>query len=197
MTRIRIAALSMASLVLLTGLAGCGDESASDTVEVEIAKGVTISVPSDLSDQPPKEILATTLNAVADKVGSSDEWKDCVASEIDSIPDARLESVFDEPGGEASTRTALKYQAQISASCGKKVAVATDPAATSEQIDALRTLTASQLTAQFVEGGVSDKQAACIVKQFEALSNDQVVEFANLSNRQSFKTIRAWAGNCV
>ena len=197
MTGIRVAALSIASLVLLTGLAGCGDESSSDTVEVEIAKGVTISVPSDLSDQPPKQSLATTLNAVADKVGSTDEWKDCVASEIDSIPDARLESVFDEPGGEASTQTALSYNAQISASCGKKVPVATDPDATSEQIDALRTLTASQLTPQFVQSGLSDKQADCIVKQFEALSNDQVVEFANLSNRQSFQTIRGWARNCV
>ncbi len=197
MTRIRIAALSIASLVLLAGLAGCGDESSSDTVDVEIANGVTISVPSDLSDQPPKQILATTLNAVADKVGSTDEWRDCVASEIDSIPDARLESAFDEPGGEASTRIALKYNAQISASCGKKVSVATDPDATSEQIDALRTLTASQLTPQFVQSGATDKQAACIVKQFEALSNDQVVEFANLDARQSFQKISAWARNCV
>ena len=181
----------------MAGLAGCGDESSSDTVDVEIADGVTISVPSDLSDQPPKQILATTLNAVADKVGSTDEWRDCVASEIDSIPDAGLESAFDGPGGEASTRIALKYNAQIAASCGKKVAVATDLDATSEQIDALRTLTASQLTPQFVQSGASEKQAACVVKQFEALSNDQVVEFANLGVRQSFKTISAWARSCL
>lgn len=194
---IRIAAvLSIAGLAFLTGLAGCGDDSGSDTVEAEIAKGVTISVPSD-ADQSPKEFLSDTLNAVADKVGFSDEWKACIASEIDSIPDARLEPILDAPDGEASTQAALKYNAQISAACEKKVAEAVDPDATSEQIDALRALTASQLTQTFEGSGASDKQAACMVEQYEALSDNEAVEFANLSARQSFQTLSEWARGCA
>lgn len=199
MTRARIAAaLSIASLALVTGLAGCSGDSASDTTDVEVAEGVTISVPTDVADQPPKQAVTTALNSIADEVGFSDEWQTCLATELDAIPDARFDAIIDESGPDASTQAALRYNAQTSRACGRKVAVVVNPDATSGQIDALRALTASQLSQSLTAGGqITEEQATCIVDQFEALSNDQVVKFANFSARQSLQTMRGWLRACA
>ena len=191
------AALSIAGLAFVTGLAGCGDDSASETTQVEIADGVTISVPTDVGDQPPKEALATTLDSIADQVGFSDEWRNCLATELDAIPDARIDAIVDESSPGTTTQAALGFNAQISRVCGRKVAVVVKPDATSEQVDVLKGLTAVQLSQAFEGGQYTDEHITCIVDQYETLSNDQVVRFANFSARQSLRTIRGWLRDCA
>ena len=198
MSRVRIAAaLSIAGFVFATGLAGCGGDSASDTTEVEVADGVTISVPTDVGDQPPKEGLATTLDSIADQVGFSDEWRNCLATELDAISDARIDAIVDESNPETNTQAALRFNAQIARVCGRKVAVVVNPDATSDQVELLKGLTAVQLSQALAGGRVTPEQITCIVDQYETLSNDQVIKFANFSARQSLRTMRGWLRDCA
>ena len=198
MTRARIAAaLSIASLALLTGLAGCSGDSGTGTTEVEFNNGVTISVPNDLADQPPREFVRATFDSFGDQIGFSDEWRACLATELDAVPDARLDALIDPSDTEPSARAAIKLNERAAGECRGRVIVVEDPDATPEQIDALRALSAKEISDGAVElAQFTEEQATCISDRIEALSDDQMVKFANSGVRQQTRTITGWWRGC-
>lgn len=174
-------------------LAGCGggdstDSSAASTTDVTVADGLVIAVPSDLGSQEPKEAILAVLDAVAEKVGFTSEWKTCVADGIDEIPDSKLQSL-DAMSEEEVSQTALQFSAELGASCGKTVDLVVNPDATPEQIDALRSLTASQLEGYAGGARLTPAQVSCMSDKYEALPDDKVVEFANASTQRSAQLI--------
>lgn len=185
------AVLAVVSVALL--LAGCGggdstDSSSASTTDVTVADGLVITVPSDLGSQEPKEAILAVLDAVAEKVGFTSEWKTCVGDGIDEIPDSKLQSL-DAMSEEEVSQTALQFSAQLGASCGKTVDLVVSPDATPEQIDALRSLTASQLEGYAGGARLTPAQVGCMSDKYEALPDDKVVEFANASTQRSAQLI--------
>lgn len=177
--------------VIVFGLFGCGggdstDTSSAATSDYTIADGLVITAPADLGSEDPKQAVLTVLDAVAEQVGFSSEWKACVEEGIDAIPDSEFETL-DGLDAEERIQAAQQYNAKLSTSCGKEVDLVVSPDATPDQIDALRTLTAFQLGSTYSGGKITEAQTSCIVDKYEALPDAKVVEFANADARVQVK----------
>jgi len=185
---------------IVFGLSGCGggdstDSSSAATSDFTIADGLVITAPADLGSEDPKQAVLTVLDAVAEKVGFSSEWRACVEDGISAIPDSKFQSL-DGLDAQERIQAAQQYNAQLATSCGKKVDLVVSPDATPDQIDALRALTAFQLGSTYSGGKITQEQTSCIVDKYEALPDAKVVEFANAAAREQVQLTLALLRIC-
>lgn len=185
------AGVLLGAALAATVLFGCGsgdstDSSSASTSDYTVADGLVITAPADLGSEDPKQSVLTVLDAVSEKVGFSSEWKSCVEDGINAIPDSKFQAIA---GLDAQERiqAAQQYNAQVATSCGKQVDLVVSPDATSEQIAALRTLTAYQLQTTYSGGKITDAQTSCVVDKYKALPDAKVVEFANASSQEQLQ----------
>lgn len=146
-------------------IAGGGSSS-----EVEFLPGRTIEVPNDLADLDRRDALVAILDGVAGAAGYTDEFRDCVADEIEGLSDPELAGSAGP--GEQAARTDQLLAA--SGDCERTVDAVVAPEATPEQIDFLRALTAKQigdLVGVLPENVVASE---CVPDRIRAMSDEEV-----------------------
>lgn len=113
----------------------------SSSSEVEFLPGKTIEVPNDLGDLSRQEALIAVLDGVSKAAGYADEFRNCVAGEIQGLSESELTA----PTGQGGSPKRTDQLFSASGRCSSAVDPVVAPDATAEQLSFLRELTATQI----------------------------------------------------